>query len=89
VCKLSYLANDPVDATREVADLAREVPIPARQIPIQARKVPIQARDAVEQAKDFSKSGLSLFLSLPRAAGKGKRGSAAAARNKQDLAGFA
>jgi hypothetical protein len=30
VSEVAYLAKDPVDATREVADLAREVPIPAR-----------------------------------------------------------
>jgi hypothetical protein len=67
VSEVSYLAKDPVNATREVADLARE---------------------AADQATDFSELSLSFFLSSPRAAGKGRRGSAAA-RNKQDLAGFA
>jgi hypothetical protein len=81
VCEVSYLSKDPVDAVREVADLAREVPIPAREVPIQAREVPIQARAAAEQATDFSELSLPFFLSLPRAAGKGRRGSAAA-RNK-------
>jgi hypothetical protein len=81
VCEVSYLAKDPVDATRELADLVREVAIPAREVLIQAREVPIQARAAAEQATDFSESSLPLFLSLPRAAGKGRKGSAAA-RNK-------
>jgi hypothetical protein len=40
VSKVAYLAKDPVDATREVADLAREDPI--------------TARDAADQATDFS-----------------------------------
>jgi hypothetical protein len=71
---MAYLAKDPVNTTREVADLAGEVPIPARE-------VPIQARAAAEQATDFSESGIPFFLSLPRADGKGRRGSAAA-RNK-------
>jgi hypothetical protein len=30
VSEVSYLAKDPIDATREVADLAREIPIPGK-----------------------------------------------------------
>jgi hypothetical protein len=57
MCEVSYLAKDPVNAGREVADLAREVPIPAREVPNQARK-------STEQATDFPELGLPSLSSL-------------------------